>query len=243
MRAMIPWFRWLYVLPMRTTLAGGWLRAVFLACFLFAVAGTARAAGVDLKALKSIAIPEQPAELEKLATTLAGLVKEAYGVDLLVVKTAASGKEPAILLDRDLAIGSGMISQQELDDVKYDGYVIKAADHRIAVSGFRTRGTKYGVYALLRRIGVEFYPWNNDSAAPLKVVTPLKDTQLAEFSISDKPFFLWTPIFARPISTHSEGNSRRTHRPLSQGTRAVGCSKPASFRIGLCVRLANWTTI
>jgi hypothetical protein len=176
---------------MTTMLAGRWLRVVCLSCFLFAVAGTARAAGVDLKALKSIAIPEQPAELEKLATTLAGLMKEAYGVDLQVVKTAAPGKEPAILLDRTLAIGSGMISRKELDDVKYDGYVIKAADNRIAVSGFRTRGTRYGVYALLRRIGLAFYPWNNDSAAPLKVVTPLADTQLAEFSISDKPFFIW----------------------------------------------------
>jgi hypothetical protein len=130
---------------MRTLLARRWLRVVFLSCFLFAVVGMAHAAAVDLKALKSIAIPEQPAELEKLATTLAGLVKEAYGVDLPVVKTAAPDKEPAILLDRALAVGSEMISQQELADVKYDGYVIKAAENRIAVSGFRTRGTRYGV--------------------------------------------------------------------------------------------------
>jgi hypothetical protein len=88
-------------------LAGRWLRVVCLSCFLSAVAGTARAAGVDLKALESVAIPEQPAELEKLATTLAGLMKEAYGVDLQVVRTAAPGKGPAILLDRALAIGSG----------------------------------------------------------------------------------------------------------------------------------------
>ena len=81
-------------------LARRWLRVVCLSCFLFAAAGQARAAGVDLKALKSIAIPEQPAELEKLATTLAGLMKEANGVELQVVKTAAPGKEPAILLDR-----------------------------------------------------------------------------------------------------------------------------------------------
>lgn len=40
-----------------------------------------------------------------------------------------------------------------------------------------------------------------------------------------------------------QGNSRRTDRLFSHGTRAVDCSKPASFRMGLCVLLANWTTI
>ena len=40
-----------------------------------------------------------------------------------------------------------------------------------------------------------------------------------------------TPIF--------HGNSSRTDLPFSHGTRAIVCSKPASLRMGLCVRLAK----
>jgi len=58
MKTMIPWLRWPFVLPMRTLFAGRWLPVVFLSCFLCALAGTTRAAGVDLRALTSIAMEQ-----------------------------------------------------------------------------------------------------------------------------------------------------------------------------------------
>ena len=47
--------------------------------------------------------------------------------------------------------------------------------------------------------------------------------------------------FSQPaLAPKFYGNSIRTDRPPSQGTGPVGRSKPASFRIGLCVRFSKY---
>jgi len=51
----------------------------------------------------------------------------------------------------------GLISQEEIDLVANDGYVIKINRKNSAVCGWRDLGTMYGAYELLNRLGVRFY--------------------------------------------------------------------------------------
>ena len=114
---------------------------------------------VNLKAIQRIAIPAQAApDLEALAKNLAGLLQEAYGLAVPVERGAPPDGESAILLDRALAVGSGLVSDQELEAVKPDGYVVRAAGGRIAAAGYRPLGTLYAVYGLLERLGSRVAP-------------------------------------------------------------------------------------
>lgn len=68
------------------------------------------------------------------------------------------GKVPGgVIAVGRLAKDAGVVSQEELDAVARDGYVLKVADGRGAVCGWRDLGTLCGAYGLLRHLGVKFY--------------------------------------------------------------------------------------
>ena len=149
--------------------------------------------GVDLKALKSIAIGEKPEPaLEPLAQSLAKALRETYGLDLRVVKGLPPEREPAVILGRAAATASKMIAERDLEALQHDGYVLRGSDNRLAAAGRRMLGTRYAAYGLLDRLGVRFYPWH--SGGPVRTFAPLKDARLAPFATSIRPFFEWRSL-------------------------------------------------
>ncbi|MFZ5994983.1 MAG: DUF4838 domain-containing protein [Thermodesulfobacteriota bacterium] len=92
------------------------------------------------------------------------------------------GAANVILLGEKAAVAAGAITREELEKVRWDGYVIKAKDGRIALAGPRDRATLFGVAGFLEHLGARFY-------GGTEVIPALTDTTIDEFILMDKPTF------------------------------------------------------
>jgi len=143
--------------------------------------------GVDLRELDTICLPDKPGRREQeIATILQRKLRDRYRINLRVTKGEAPKGEPAILVGRELAMASKIVTSEELEAVKHDGYVLRATSKGIALAGYRGIGTLYAGYALLRRVGLEFLPRGTGT---IERFTPLKEAVLLPFTVSDRPFF------------------------------------------------------
>jgi len=147
----------------------------------------APATPTDLKALQAILTGAPPDQFEILAAReLAHHLKLMCGVDLSINPggLTTSPEVPAVLLiGRRAALAAGMISAAELEQVKYDGFVVRVHGGRVAIAGYRGRGTVYGAYRFLEKLGYRWY------ARDCQLVPKLAETVVAPFAIADRPFF------------------------------------------------------
>jgi hypothetical protein len=106
------------------------------------------------------------------------------GIALPVKETDDITKATAevILLGKKAVVAAGAITEEELKEVQWDGYVIKARDNRIALAGPRGRATLFGVAGFLEHLGARFY-------GTTEVVPKLQDLKIREFALADKPAF------------------------------------------------------
>ena len=161
---------------------------VRLALLVLLGAANAGEQDIDLKAVRHIVIPAQPNRAESsMASLLQDKLRVLYGEEATVVKGEQQASGAAVLLGRSVALASGMVSEDELAAVKFDGFVMKGAGHRIALAGYQPQGTIYATHAFLRHVGLKSYPWRNFGA--VEVREPVTDGILKPFSISSKPFF------------------------------------------------------
>jgi len=144
---------------------------------------------VDVGQLRGIVTGPEPSPRELLAArTLADYLGRMYDVELPVNPegvTASKDAERLVFVGRAAATASGLIAPAELQRVRHDGYVVRAHDGCIAVAGYRDRGTVYGAYGLLRRLGCRFY------TPRFEVVPQPPRKQIGAFSLSDKPAFAY----------------------------------------------------
>ena len=145
---------------------------------------------IRLKTLRRILVPAEPNPAEaEAAALLRGRLAALYKLELTIAKATPGQGEPCILVGR-AAVAAGLIGQKELDAVKHDGYVVKAADGRIGLAGYGPQGSVYAAWALLRRLGLHSVPWHygaNGGAA--ERFQPVPDAALPPFTLADKPFF------------------------------------------------------
>ena len=114
---------------------------------------------VDLEALRTIHIAKDASPEERTAAkALQTAIEQRYGWTTRVREGLPVADAPVVLLGRSLALASGLVKAEELDAVKRDGYVLKAAGDRIVIAGFAPPGTAYGTFELLRRLGWRSYP-------------------------------------------------------------------------------------
>ena len=158
-------------------------------------AGAPGAGDFRLAELKTIHISAQAdAGEQSIASRLRDAMGKLYPTKVELKKEIPPPGSMGVFVGREAALASGIISAEELEAVKHDGYVLRARDGRIAVAGFKPQGTIYGAYALLRRLGLEMYPWHGTRGGvsgdhALEILLPLKDGLLQAFEVSDKPFF------------------------------------------------------
>ncbi len=143
---------------------------------------------IRLNTFDRIHLPTEPLATESsMADVLQTHLRALYGIELTIAIGQPDEKQRAILLGRRIAVATGAITEEELDAVKYDGYVIKCSSDRIALAGYAPQGTIYATYALLRRLGLRLYPWRNFGA--VEVHRPFEHGKLAPFTVASKPFF------------------------------------------------------
>ncbi len=156
-----------------------------LATYWFWMPQDVLAGQVDVIQLKAIITGPSPSNLEqKAAGELSRYLKKIYGISLPVEShdTITEATTNVILLGKKAVLASGAISEEELKKVKWDGYVVKAQNDSIAISGPRGRATLFGVAGFLEHLGARFY-------GVTEVIPSLEDKTIAEFTLFDRPTF------------------------------------------------------
>lgn len=108
--------------------------------------------------LIGIGISSVSTEREELAANeLIDYLAKITGVEFPLLIIGDSIIPNGIIAIGNLAIESGLIKVWELDSVANDGFIMRINDSNGAICGSRDLGTVYGVYELLRRLGVKFF--------------------------------------------------------------------------------------
>lgn len=123
---------------------------------------------------------------EKLAADeIAAYLQRIAGPELERIELAEDGVGEGVIAVGELARRAGIITQEELDAVARDGYMVRVAGGRAGICGWRDVGTVYGAYALLRELGVRFY------APECEVVPARPKLVIPECELSAAPHYEW----------------------------------------------------
>lgn len=140
--------------------------------------------------LSIIAISSEASDREKFAAEeLISYLNKISGKELSVVTIKNSKVPDGAIAIGDIAISSGIISQEELDLIREDGFVINIDSKKGAICGWRDLGTIYGVYELLRQVGVEFF------AQDCEIVPERSSLTIPEIKLAIKPHYDLRTIF------------------------------------------------
>lgn len=106
----------------------------------------------------SVALAPDASPREQLAAQeLIDYLSRISGKGLARIEISDGKVPPGVIAVGRLAQQAKLVSREDIDAMARDGYVLRVAEGRAAVSGWRDLGTLYGAYALLRRLGVKFY--------------------------------------------------------------------------------------
>ena len=155
-----------------------------------------RAGAADLSKLDTIYLPEKPAAMESsMAKFLQAQLTRICGRPWKTVAGVPPEGEGGLLLGRELAVATGMLTTEQADALKYDGYAIRVAGNRVALAGYDQVGVAYAGPALLRLMGYRFYPWRMGWLDRWIEVPPENvKTDLPAGTIIEKPYFAYRDL-------------------------------------------------
>ncbi len=160
----------------------------------------------------TIVIPDQaPAAETFAAQELSHYLSSMTGKPFMVInKTHAHDRKPEILIGRRLAEATGV--SFSADQYGADGFLLRRSGNRIIIAGIRPRGTLYGAYALLEKLGCRWFAPNFDFYSPAsgervpRISSPAID-QLDQIS---KPSFQYRPLYIEEGQSHTPQNLVQT---------------------------------
>ena len=159
----------------------------------------------------AIATLPDPTPREKLAADeLSDYLFRICGKGLATIEIADGHVPPGVIAVGRLAVQAGLIGQQELDQVARDGYIVKVAQGRGAVCGWRDLGTIYGAYALLGKLGVRFY------APSCEVVPHVEHLVMPQCDLRMKPRYEFRNLSRNLKLGHTPGDDMGNPREIGE---------------------------
>lgn len=155
---------------------------------------SAGAAPVEIERLTRIIIPEAFVNSERHSAQGLQAALEAMRGTPIGVERQSTADGAGIFIGRDLALSSGLVSEEQLEAVKPDGFVIAGDGDRVAVAGYAEQGTVYGAYTLLRRLGCRYYPWRDGARPGILEIDENRPEILEGLPIQEKPFFVYRDL-------------------------------------------------
>jgi len=138
----------------------------------------------------SICISETASPSEKHASAeLQKFVEEMSGARLPIV-TDRDKPEGNFVLVGNSTLVEPLASKISLENLGPEGFVLRTSDNRVLIVGGRQRGTLYGVYAFLEKLGCRWFT-RDLNVIPKKstlVIEPLNELQKPAFEYRE-PFF------------------------------------------------------
>lgn len=143
---------------------------------------------IAIRSISSIYLsPDSDGPEVTAAQKLREKLEDLYDKRLRIVRRDRWNGEPAILLGPKLAKQSGLITREELESVKQDGFVIRGSGKLVVLSGYTPQGTLYAVYRFLEMAGLKAYPWHYGGG--LEVLAPDPDGIIDAVNLTERPFF------------------------------------------------------
>lgn len=139
------------------------------------------------------------------ASELKQFIGEMSGAVIPYAEDSNEAPAHAILLGDSRALqslGAGI----DFDDLGEEGFAIKTVGDRLVIAGGRLRGTMYGVYELLERLGCRFL------TDKVNKVPKTRDIFVGTIDITQKPAFEYRDVYIREAMTpnyaaRNRGNS------------------------------------
>ncbi len=116
-------------------------------------------------------------------------------------KALVVGRAAVLSLDPDF-------DRQQLGD---SGFIIRRSGGRVLIAGGSGRGTLYGVYAFLEKLGCRWFApnFNFYGAASGEFVPKLSAPSAGDWNIVERPAFKWRKLYIEEGWSHTAGNLRQ----------------------------------
>lgn len=188
------------------------LNCALLAAFAFAAPSRLHAAPLALRAGSNglpVVTGVSPSPTEQFAASeLSQYLEKMTGAHFA---TQAAGHVPRSAF----VIGSEEV--QALDpsfaqaDLGEDGFVIRREGNRVLIAGQTGRGTLYGVYAFLEKLGCRWFAPQFDfyGAAGGEFVPHLAAPEVGDWQIRERPAFQWRKLYIEEGHSHTTENLRQ----------------------------------
>lgn len=138
--------------------------------------------GVDIEKIKEIRVPEHPSYHEQaVANAWMGFFRvrdrekpHAERQHVKIKHGVPETWEGVIAVGPEMALASGLVTQEELDKVKTDGYVAVGENDTVVLTGYRDMGSIYASEAFKNQLGLKTFPTNygHVTSGELKTTIP-----------------------------------------------------------------------
>jgi hypothetical protein len=153
------------------------------------------------------------------ATELQRFVQEMSGARLPIIKDTEKPKGDLVLVG-DSKLLQGLNAGIDFNKLGSEGFVLKTLGRNLVIAGGRQRGTMYGVYTLLDKLGCRWFTpqVSRIPHLPTLRIGPLDETQTPAFEYRE-PFF--TEAFDRDWAARNRTNGHSSKLDASTGGKMV----------------------
>lgn len=156
----------------------------------------------------TIVVPEQGPEAETFAAQeLIRYLSLMTGRSFTVINRAhADDRKIEILIGRRLAEAAGV--SFSADEYGNDGFLLRRSGNRIIIAGIRPRGTLYGVYAFLEKLGCGWFAPNFQFYSPAsgEFVPRRSSLSIDQLDQISKPSFQYRALYIEEGQSHTPEN-------------------------------------
>ena len=190
-----------------------------------------------------LVVGKDPSELEKRAQSELQLFwQKIYGKKLIEIPESQSSQKSVIYLGR-----TGFAQKNKIDHTSLgeEEWLLKTVEDDLIVSGGRPAGTLYGVYALLEKLGVEFFAFDT-------TLIPGPGKKFPVFDEKRKPAFVGRVVYdgiPYPMQRRNNGYSVWASEKVIQSYRlwslrsrfnGVTCKSIPPYYVGRIYNLCHW---
>jgi Domain of unknown function (DUF4838)/Glycosyl hydrolase family 67 N-terminus len=139
------------------------------------------------------------------ASELARYLKQMTGADF-AVQSGVPIRSSALVVGRGaVATLDPRLSQQQLGE---DGFIIRRLGARVLIAGSSDRGTLYGVYAFLEKLGCRWFAPNFAfyGAAGGELVPHVSAPEIGDWNLVERPAFRWRKLYIEEGWSHTQEN-------------------------------------
>lgn len=187
-------------------------RRALLGALLFGLSAPLVAAPLPLRhggnGMHIVTSPSASPVEQFAASELARYLEKMSGAKFAIDPTERASSEAIVVGREEAKALDASIAQLDLGE---DGFVVRREGGHILIAGASDRGTLYGVYAFLEKLGCRWFApsFSYYGAATGEVVPQVSNPAVDDWNIVEKPSFRWRKLYIEEGWSHNEQNLKQ----------------------------------